>query len=231
MPTKQSLQIPVTQEQIAAAQKMWQDFQGDYPTDRVLEIAKEKFPENTNKKWVLLKAALLNSLYATNVYYLYEAAARIVEVFEIMSLRPGKELVVELSKVQVNGKTHNLVSFASKYVHFFHDDSVFIFDKYAAIALACHYGFLANQIEGQRNRWHKNYNEYCDRIDDLKRPEAAEIDHYLWLAGNWVKWRDHGDKAEISKPLKEFFKRENIAKCAEDTFGILMPGTQQRNQS
>ena len=217
MPAEQSLKIPVTQEQIAAAQEMWQSFQGQYPTDQVLEMAKKKFPKNTDPNSVLLKVALLDNLYATKVYYLYEAAEHVVKVFKSTAHRPGRELVVELSQVQANGKTYRLVSFASKYIHFYHDASVFIFDKYAAKALAHHYDFPSRQIEGQINRWRESYDEYCQTIDDLLKrsratsAQAAEIDHYLWLAGNWVTWQEHGDKAKISKPLKEFFKREDMA--------------------
>jgi hypothetical protein len=144
-----------------------------------------------------------------------------------MSHCSSRELVIELSKVKANGETFHLVSFASKYIHFYHDASVFIFDRYAAIALAHHYGFLADQIERQITRWREDYNEYWDSIVDLKRPEAAsakavEIDHYLWLAGNWVTWREHGDKAKISRPLKEFFKRGDMAQRTGDTFRKLL---------
>lgn len=223
MRTKQTRPISVTPEQISVAQSMWESLPGWQRTDRALAMAKEAFPSNTDLDSVWLKPALLDRLYATNVYRLNQAAERVVEVFGTMSHCLSQEIVVELAKVQVNGKTRGLVSFASKYVHFFHDDSIPITDRYAAFTLTRHFG----EPKARITDWIRDYQQYCRKIDELIRtsaisPTAREMDHYLWLAGNWVELQEKAQKAQINKGLLAFFSDQATVPHADAAFGSLL---------
>jgi len=228
MPTKRSDPLGVTADQISAAQTMWRSLPEDWHyADQVLAMAKQAFPSNTDRDSAWLKVPLLDSLYRTNVhFYLSHVVNRVVEVFGKMSNHTSQDIVVELAKeVQVKKKSYRPMVFASKYVHFFHDDSSPMIDWYAAFALACHFREL--KPEARIKKWKENYYGYCDAIDQLKEmsaisPTARDLDHYLWLAGNWVWFKKKGQKAKINKGLLAFFSLELNVVRANATFGALL---------
>ena len=224
MSTRLAQPILVNQEHIAATQEMWQSLSGWQHTDAALRLAKTHFDDDSDLDTVLLKAVLLDKLYATNVTYhldLIEVAAKIVKVWG--SEGSSRQKVMKLAKVSVRNKDRYLTSFASKYVHFFYDDSVPVYDWYAALALARHYSFPQNRIE----EWRKEYEDYGAKIDTLRQKsriyaDAREMDHYLWLAGNWVWLQKRREKAGINKELRAFFDNPVKGQLAEATFGGLL---------
>lgn len=231
MAKKQASLFLVTQEQILAAQEMWKSLPNWYRTDRVLETAKKTFPDNTDRDSVFLKVALLDGLYATNVrYYFAQAVEQVITVFGSKSHCDSRTKVIQLAEVQIDSETRHKTSFASKYIHFFHDDSVPIFDWYAAFALTRHLGCAKAQID----KWREDYDGYCCDIDRLKQASAVsasarETDHYLWLAGNWItlqefrkKTQGQDKKPPINSELAGFFEREDQAPFAEGTFKELL---------
>jgi len=226
MSAKQTQPIVIKQEHLSEAHEMWKNLPGWYITDQVLAMAQENFSSNTSRDCVLLKVVLLDGLYATNVRFhgLDTVVAHVVAVFERKPHLAGRQVVQELAGVQVKDKQVNLVSFASKYVHFFHDSSVPLADQYAALALTRHF----RQPNVRAGDWMKDYClQYCAKIDELLQASnvsstAQELDHYLWLAGNWITFQEQGKKARINKELKESFKREDIAQRAKATFGKLL---------
>jgi len=225
MSTKQTQPIAVKQEHLSEAHDMWKSLPGWYITDQVLASAQEKFPSNTSDDCVLLKVVLLDGLYATNVRFhgLSTIVAHVVQVFKKKPALEGRQLVQELAGVQVKDKHVNLISFASKYVHFFRDNTVPIADWYAAFALTRHFGVA----QARAQDWTREYGTYCQKIDELIRislvsAQAREMDHYLWLAGNWITLQEHPDKDEINNELKTFFKRKDMTRRARDTFGELL---------
>jgi hypothetical protein len=222
MSIKQSAPLGITEGQISEAQGMWDSLGWQY-TDKVLEMAKQAFPSNTELKSVWLKAALLDRLYNINVYYLESAVKRVVEVFGYASRYSSREIVAELAKIRVESEPRHLVVFASKYVHFYHDDSAPIADWYAAFALTRHFG----EPQVRAADWKRDYRAYCSKVDELIRtssisPTARKLDHYLWLAGNWVWLQKRGAKARINKDLLTFFSNEANAVRANATFKALL---------
>ena len=212
----------MTHKQLSDAQTIWEKLPDWQHYDQVLAFAKDQFPDNTHFEPVLLKVALLDRLYRTNVYDLIQAANRVVQIFGTMPDLSGIDKVVQLSDVTSNGERH-LTSFASKYVHIFHDDSVPIYDSYAAFALTCHWGYPQSQID----KWREDYSGYCQSIDDLKRrscvsAQARQMDRYLWLAGNWLWLQKRREKAGINKELRAFFEDSANRHFAEATFGGLL---------
>ena len=221
MVPKQRQFIDVTQGQIAAAQEMWHGLSDWQHTDEALRLARDRFDGNSDLDTVLLKAALLDKLYATNVTYhldLIEAARKITAV--LATEGSGRQKVVKLAESLVEDKC--LTSFASKYIHFFCDSNMPIYDWYAAFALTRHWGYPQAQID----RWREDYLGYCQSIARLKRrsgvsARACEMDHYLWLAGNWVWHQKHGEKAGINNELETFFNDPVKGQLAATTFGGL----------
>ena len=120
----------------------------------------------------------------------------------------------------VEGK--KLVSFASKYAHFYCDQDLPLTDWYAIFALTRHLGERQARIED----WTRDYPTYCAKLELLKTqsgvtPTSRELDHYLWLAGNWVWWKKKGAKAKINRELEAFFSQPPGSVQAEAAFGPL----------
>ncbi len=211
--------IPLTQQQLDAANQMWSELPGWQSYDDALALAAETYPSNIDPTAVLIKAALLDRLYATNVYELPEAVDRIVEVFGWTPALSGYEVVVALSEV----KRRHLVSFASKYAHFFYEKHLPLTDSYAIYALTRHFRVPKARIED----WTRDYRLYCQKIGELKRfsqitATARETDHYLWLAGNWITYRQQSSEATINKELKRYFSGPEHEQRLAETFGVLL---------
>ena len=190
--------IPLTREQVDAANQMWNELPGWQAYDTALEQVARAYPSNTDPTAVLIKAAVLDRLYATNVYNLPAAVERIVHVFSVEPRLSGSELVMALA--QVEGK--HLVSFASKYTHFYFEKFLPLTDSYAIYALTRHFRVPAARIED----WTRDYFIYYQKLSELKRlsqlaATARETDHYLWLAGNWIAYRRQGPAASSAPPI------------------------------
>jgi len=211
--------IPLNRPQLEAAQRMWAELPGWQAYDLALRAAAEAFPSNTDPAAVLVKVAVLDRLYATNVKNLNAATVRIVAVLGSPPLPAGCDLVMALA--QVEGL--RLVSFASKYVHFFLDSSLPLTDSYALNALVRHF----RQPAARGDDWRVAYHTYYAKIVELKvlsqlEATAREMDHYLWLAGNWVHYRKHGPGGEQNIELKRYFSEPGRASMLESTFGQLL---------
>ena len=219
MAQPQGATIPLTQQQLDAANQMWSGLPGWQTYDAALGLAAETYPSNTDPTAVLIKAALLDRLYATNVYELPAAVDRIVEVFSRKPALSGYEVVVALSEVQ----GRHLVSFASKYAHFFYEKHLPLTDSYAIYTLTRHFRVPKARIEV----WTRDYPVYCLKLAELKRASqlaatARETDHYLWLAGNWITFQQQGPDATINKELKRYFTDPEHEKRLADAFGALL---------
>jgi hypothetical protein len=73
----------------------------------------------------------------------------------------------------------------------------------------------------------REYEDYCAKIDELRQAsgicaDAREMDHYLWLAGNWITLQERPDKDEVNNELKTFFKRKDMTRRARGTSGELL---------
>ena len=74
---------------------------------------------------MLLKASVLNQLYATNVFAIFDMAGHICEVIGAYQGPAGPPLVEKIALMRFGDKERRFVSFASKYAHFFIDPSTF----------------------------------------------------------------------------------------------------------
>jgi hypothetical protein len=151
---------------------------------------------------------VINSLYGTNVYAIPRVANHIVEVMARVNVEfAGPELVEQLAVTlpvgKVKGRRH--YSFASKFAHFFVDPQRFpIMDKFAKEMLKFHLGrgFTSNSVHP--------YLAFCKNYELLKKEVGftgsnRELDHYLWLAGEYLAWRKNR-KAQINGDARSLFE-------------------------
>ncbi len=200
-----TLAVPLTETQVVAANRIHDRLEQWKATDRALECLRKTMPSNTDLDEVLSKAAVLNQLYGTNVYYLHAMAHQVVEIFSSEAVWDECGLVEQIAYLEASGKRHQ--SFASKYCHFFVDNERFpLLDKYVPSVVQMHLG------EGNY-RGKKSGPPYRDFYADLKTlrdyisfsPTVREMDHYLWLRGQWERFKDKGDEAGIGAEVRDLF--------------------------
>jgi hypothetical protein len=127
-----------------------------------------------------------------------------------------EQLVSEIREVT---KRSNY-SFAAKYAHFFVDSSLPILDSFAEWMLGRHLGRMMQSKDPRR------YHRFTEDIETLKRVaglncNCAELDSYLWVAGEYWYWKDHR-KYSISSELKPHFENLQRSPTLEPSLAALL---------
>jgi len=211
LPGSGALEVPLTQAQVEAANQLHERMAGWRLFDGVLSSLAEHFPSNCDLAQVLPKAITLNSLYATRIMAIQQMAHHVVSTFQGGCDESSPDLVEKLAALSDLGpakKTKRFVSFASKYCHFFVNPCRFaIRDTYAFNALSFHIG-------KKRLRVHR-YEDYLNAVDSLRAGASlscnySELDHYLWLRGQWMAF-SLNENAPINGEAREVFQTPDPA--------------------
>jgi hypothetical protein len=211
-----SLDYPLCQTQIDAANALHAALVGWQRADEVLASLARYFPSNTSEAHVLPKAIVLNSLYVTSVLAIQAMAKHVAEVLAEAGDQPVVEVVEKIAWLRGLGKDRDknrrFLSFASKYCHFFVDPGRFpILDDFAGRALSYHLG--------RRNRspMRGTADDYPSYMADIDRLRAAgglacdytQLDHYLWLCGQWLEYlkrKESGKPGPINGEVWSLFR-------------------------
>jgi hypothetical protein len=193
-----TLAQPLTQSQIDAASRFWAS---GWESKELVQL-KQAFPERHDA--ITVKAIVLNTLYGTRVIEIYKVAAHLEMLLE-KTHTTGPILVEELVdgiKKEVTGRAH--YSFVAKFGHFFVDSKLPILDSYAETMAAWHLGKA-------QSRKPERYLSFCENIETLSKLasltcECAELDVYLWVAGEYRAWLKNS-KHQINSDLKPYFER------------------------
>lgn len=201
-----ALAVSLVETQVVAAGKLHDELEQWKAAERALDYLKEAMPSNIQDEQVLLKAAVLNQLYATRVFTLHAMASHIVEVFSSEAMRDECSLVERIAYLEASGREHE--SFASKYCHFFVDSERFpLFDSYVPAIVRMHLG----KGNYRCKTTHKTYRNFYADLMALRghisfRPNVREMDHYLWLRSQWQTFRKKGDDAPIGAEVEHLFR-------------------------
>jgi len=178
------LAVPLLPSQIRAAVELHDRLEWWKLSERAFRQLREVLP-GFEREAVLVKAPVINSLYSTGVMAIWAMAEHIATVMK----SPPKDSVVLVEKIaRIPSVNKNFYSFASKFAHFFVDAARFaIYDSYARKMVAYHLG------KGEAN----SYRAFSEDIAELQRVaelscSLRQLDYYLWLAGNYRKWRARG---------------------------------------
>jgi hypothetical protein len=196
---------PLTAENIRAALRLYERLPDWGVTDHALAALAVAFPGFTPEA-VLLKAAAINQLYATQVWDIGGMYAHVLDVFGSpwQHLAPA-DLVKRLAAVP--GRTHT--SFAAKFCHFFIDQERFpIYDFYADWMVRWHLG--RRQAASEPTHAYRAFltNLYALRKRDQIVCTSRELDRYLWIAGQYRWWKRKGAAAGTNTELrKRLFER------------------------
>lgn len=151
-------------------------------------LFKELCPENTKIEHVLLKVSALNDFYSTRIFGTYSVAKHILSKDVDRRLRQDDyTLVNDIARVDINGKTRNFYSFASKYCSHHSADTFPIYDSFVDAMLIGYQkvdGFASFKPEDL-----KNYPRFVEIVDtfrshySLSAFNLRQIDVFLWLGG------------------------------------------------
>lgn len=178
-------------------------------SDIVLDLLAEKFPDN-NIESVLIKCVAVNSLYGTNVLAIYNAAEHVTtELASPYIDYDDDEFIKRLATISViqKGETRelHLISFASKYAHFFINSEKFpMYDSYAMMMIKAHIA----KDDMKKNPMNP-YIAFKENFLALKgslglQVSTRALDHYLWFSGQLKTWqKDH--ESQINVGLKDLF--------------------------
>ena len=160
-----------------------------------------------------------HSLYGTRVTNLKKAAETLKGLLERQEKRELDYRFVDAfaDEMMEFVKGQRIISFPSKYAHFFIDSDEFpIFDSFAARMLNRHLGNNLTKYESKV--LYRNYVDDFNRLRHSLRFNAStrEIDRYLWLAEQYISKREQR-KAYINEEVVELIKNH------EKTFLAMLP--------
>ncbi len=198
----ETLEVPLRQSQIEAAERLHERLPGWTATERVFDKLQRAHP-GYSREVVLVKAAAIDRLYGTNVrgQAIHQMVWHIAKVMPMPLEDPVAVVEAIIAAPDVKKKYRG---FASKFAHFFIDPERFpIYDSYTRKALAYHLG------KAQAN----SYRVFFQDIRDLRKragltPSFRELDHYLWLAGTYRDFRDKGER-KIGAELLALFEDQS----------------------
>ena len=209
----------LSMHQVSAANRLYRDHMPKWRrSDEALHALANAFPGNSDPAHVLCKAAALNTLYGTNVFDVVSVAEHVSDVLEAGHSSSAPELVEAVAWVP--SLKRRFLSFASKYCHFFADSTRFaIYDSAALEALRFH---LGEQERGLRTE-PVDYGTWLTAIQDLREKGRidccpAELDHYLWLCGQWI--RKHAGRP-VNKEADALFDNPAAQPDLREAFGAL----------
>jgi hypothetical protein len=154
-------------------------------TDRALTRLVAAFPDNHDQAAVLLKATTINSLYATNIYAIFQVAQHICSLNIDPKLAQGSlDVIDEIAVITLKGKRKRNYSFATKYCSWHRPEVYPIFDSYVE-RLLWTYRQQDRFAEFKRGEmWH--YPRYVEIIDQFRTHYGLgelgfkELDKFLW---------------------------------------------------
>ena len=205
------LSVPLTQAQVESASHVYLNLVQWRLSDSALDKLAASVPDFTAEA-CLLKTVAINAIYGTQLLATGRMSKHIEEVLgNANPAKAGPELVEVIAKLPPRDgeRQRTLVSFGSKFCHFFIDPARFpIYDEAVREALKLHLGSKTYQTDKT-----KPYLAYCANLERLREGASLhcgtkELDRYLWLTGmfmRWVKERSKGS-ARVNAELKHVFE-------------------------
>ena len=215
--------FPLSQAQIDAANRLYARLPEWQASVKVLERLRTDRASLDDAWALLLKAATLDCLYGTYLRWRVVAMARRVgEVLREVGRKAtfdsaGPSFVECLAKLPDDSTGRGFyygAVFASKFAHFFIDEQFPVLDKYAEQMLCRHWGETKDPPNDPGR-----YKAFVERFQTLRQtsnisPDNREMDHYLWLGGQYCSSL-RGAKPRPNKEVRSLFETTNTEVLAD----------------
>jgi hypothetical protein len=225
------LRHTLAQSQLSAAARLHRRLAGWRTADESLDTLRSLLPD-FGRVSCLLKAVVVNELYATQVLAIERMAEHTEVVLRVSDLeRSGPELVERIARLPARGEERPRVfmSFAAKFCHFFIDAERFpIYDEAARVMLEFHLGPKVAALSSARQ-----YVSFCTAFRKLR--EAAfltgtgrDLDRYLWITGMYERWLRQRAKSRVlvNAELRALFEAPDEMVAAD--LAALLPASFER---
>lgn len=179
-----------SQKEVEKYRRHWGTLERYLFQEKALEkLFLKTYPHNGDINDVLIKVAVLNDFYSTNIFFPFQVANHIFRL-EIDDRLQGEDMTVvnDIAKVTMdNGSVKNFYSFATKYCGHHKPLDFPIYDSYIDGMLR--YFRDAHGFSAFRNLDLKNYGEFKKVLVQFREFYSLggytlqEIDRYLWLLG------------------------------------------------
>jgi hypothetical protein len=154
-------------------------------SENAIRLLCEKFPDNKNFESVLLKGAVINVLYSTQIRAIKPVAEHIVALNIDDELHSGEPSVVDrIARVTIKGKQRNNYSFSTKYCNFHNPSAYPIFDSFVEKILVAYQkqdGFARFTSSELRN--YESFKRVLDEFRNfygLSEINLKNLDMFLW---------------------------------------------------
>jgi hypothetical protein len=200
-----ALAVPLKQNQLEAANRLHRRLEQWRLSENALLKLGTALPDWSLDS-SLLKCVAVNSIYGTQVLAIIRMAQHVREVLKGGEGKTTTDLVERIAALPKlkNERGRHFISFASKLCHFFIDSERYqIYDEAARNALKLHLG-KSNYIEDKE----KPFAAFRRNVEQLRQEAGIkgnnrELDHYLWLTGMYIKWRNKPKL--VNAELKQLF--------------------------
>lgn len=148
-----------------------------------------EFSRNTSLRHIIVKCAVLNDFYSTNIYRIEPVAKHIASIdkFDERLLSGDRTLVAEIAQAK-DVKNFNY-SFATKYCSHHQPELYPIYDRYVADVLVFLKRKYPNILKFKNRDGLKDYDTFVEAIEavrdnfGLQGYSFKDIDRYLWQLG------------------------------------------------
>ena len=160
--------------------------------DSLTKLFAKTYPQNVSIDEVLIKVAVLNDFYSTNIFKTYNVAKRIVDLkIDTRLAQNDVTLVNDIAKVDVgDGKMKNFYSFATKYCSHHKPLDYPIYDSFVDKVLC--YFRRTDKFSKFKNNELKDYAKFKNVLIEfrtfynLEEFSLKDIDKYIWQLGKEV---------------------------------------------
>jgi len=177
-----------TNEVIAKYQDKWKKNKPYPQREKGLDKLFQSIPLNDNLEDVLVKVAVLNDFYSTNIMSTYDVADNILKHnFDSKINKLDYSLVDDIANVKIKGSKKCFYSFATKYCSHHNPNTYPIFDKNVQRVLfefnnKFHY---TKKFTLKSLKSYKKFYEVINAFKDFYKLKCSykELDRYLWQYG------------------------------------------------
>ena len=187
-----------TIEQVEHYLTTWDDLENYHLQEDALDkLFYTLCPKNTDLSDVLLKVAVLNDFYSTNIFSVYPVAKHILSLNIDARLKDGDEtLVSAIQKVTIGGAEKNFYSFATKYCSHHNPLDYPIYDSYVDRVL-CYFRDRDRFATFKTNSL-KDYVGFKSVLSEFRSFyglgafNMKQIDKYIWQLGKEYFPKNYG---------------------------------------
>jgi hypothetical protein len=209
--------IKIFKEQVESATKLYESANELQSIEKPLKKVKNTFPDFTLQSTVV-KVAVVNSLYNTNIFRVYDVSQHISDVISQDGIILEPEFVDKLSVVVLKSsgddeKEKHYICFSSALAHIFLSEKFPVYNSVTTrmVAYHLHKGGKENKKYASYTEFYHDFYILLNRLDF--KADVSALHRYLWISGEYRKFNGirpwESANKEVNPDLKKLFKKKD----------------------